>query len=251
MPHTKPVIFGVLSLFLLAGLAPVALADEDREGKRGDDDRDKDRDHGEGDGKRGERGDDEHREGKDPDEKEHDDDDREGKRHHAPNLVNVTLDLSGSGTSRRDNLTYTVTLLGDGQAKERIRHVEADDDDEDDPGETDEADQAPPENLTKLKGRLLAHVVVKDQNGTVVREGNLTVKFQLRETDEGEWKWHLEAVKKKPKDMPKLNLRGTAEEIGDAAWDFDGRGKATFKVDDEQRATKVRLDVEGKLTAKR
>lgn len=134
------------------------------------------------------------------------------------------LTLSGNGVDR-ENATYTIELVGTIEGKVRFHDG----------------------NATHFKGRGILHGRLLDANGTVLKEGDLRVKMKAHEdADTGEWKWHLEAVKKRPKHWKVLNLRGDATE-GEAGFDLVGHGKAVAKFDPDRRATPIKLDVRGTL----
>lgn len=133
-----------------------------------------------------------------------------------------TINATGSGTSQT-NATYTIEFAGDGRA-----HFKTWD-----------------EDRSALRGKAVVHYRILDVNGTVVKEGEGRVKVGAHSTSEGEWKWHLESVKKK-RGAPALSLHGTATRDG-ASLDLTGEGKVVFKLEGQDRATFVRLSVTGTL----
>lgn len=136
----------------------------------------------------------------------------------------LSLQLNATGT--RDNVTYHLSVDADGMAKKKDRDG----------------------NFTKARAFLAAHVVVKGANGTVLREGDLRLKLKLHMAEDGNWTWHLLAVGKKGKDMPKLGLKGDATQQPDGTFALEGAGKMVFKPNEEKRSIPVKLETSGRLT---
>lgn len=220
----------VLSMFLVAGIAvPTALASEDDE-KRESQGRS---------GEARERGADERREAREASEHAKEERreakaaseqarrdarfERDLERLREKGGENITLNLTGTGTAK-DGTNYTIELSGAGVATTKVND----------------------ENLTRTRGLARMHYRLVDANGTVLAEGNLTGKVQVREKDDGNWTWHFEAVKKKGKNDAKLNLRGPATPAGaEGDYSLEGKGKLTVKKMGEKRAKSLKLVVAG------
>jgi len=141
--------------------------------------------------------------------------------------VNTTLTLSGSGVGR-DNATYTFTIDASGKALQRLKERDG--------------------NLTILRGAMKAQVEIKDANGTVVKAGDIRLKLFARQNDAGEWKWMVESFGKRPNGMPRLVLRGDAEKSAPGVFDLSGKGHVVVKLDGQEKATPIKVEVAGKFT---
>lgn len=134
----------------------------------------------------------------------------------------ILVSLNGTATDR-ENRTFQFELRGEGKAQARNHEG----------------------NVTDLRGRLLLDVRLLDENGTVVKNGTLRARFHAHLTDEG-WKWKIEAVGKKPRDLPRLGIRGEASPTDAAGvWDLSGKGKAVTRLPDEDHRTVLSLKVAG------
>ncbi len=140
---------------------------------------------------------------------------------------NTTLELSGSGVGR-DNATYKFTLEASGKGLERFNRD----------GE-----------LRALRGYMLAHVVIYNETGDVVKDGDMRLKVFARLTDDGEWKWQVQSWGKRADGMPRLVLRGDAEKLQPGVFQLDGAGHMTVKMDGDERSTPIKVnDVSGTFT---
>ncbi|MGQ0535162.1 MAG: hypothetical protein ACT4PT_03720 [Methanobacteriota archaeon] len=144
-------------------------------------------------------------------------------RAHKPTPENFTIALSGTATGR-NNTTYTIEVSGNGTGHRRGNETNA-----------------------GYLGMALVHLVVRDANGTVVKEGDVRAKVTVKARDDGNFTWHLEAVKKK-RDLAKFNLRGNATPDGNATFDLAGAGHLVVKKDGERRALPLRVSVTGEVS---
>jgi hypothetical protein len=143
----------------------------------------------------------------------------------ARELKAFKISLSGTATTK-DNETYRISLEGEGRARAHSRDG----------------------NLTDVKGIARLKAQLLDENGTVVKEGMLKVRFHAHKTAEGEWRWHLVAVGKSPRGFPNLVLRGTGGPSESGVIDLAGHGKAVVKLPDANHRTVLRLDVAGTVS---
>lgn len=149
---------------------------------------------------------------------------------HRGAMANATpfhLEISGTGVDA-ENATYTITLVGDGRA--RLLQREG--------------------NLSGMKGLARLHGTIVDANGTVVKDGNVTVMVRARETEDGQWRWQLVSRgETRFAGVPKLLLRGGATGPADGALELDGAGFALVKPDQpDSDRLRLRLDVTGMVT---
>lgn len=140
---------------------------------------------------------------------------------------NVSLDLSGTAVGK-DNATYTFDLTAAGKGLLRLK------------------ERAGNETGARFAARLLAHVVVKDDNGTVVKERDLRVHLYAR-THGNETKWMLVSVADRENGMPKLVLKGEATKVSAGVFDLTGKGRALFHVGDVRVPLKI-VEVSGQAT---
>lgn len=204
----------ILTLFLFAGLAPVAVADGDKDERKEAKDEAKEQRKQEKE---------ERKEAKD-ERKEAKEAAKEAKR---GVRGNVSLDLSGTALGK-DNLTYTVEVNATGVGVERTK---VSDDNE---------------TKTRLKARLMAHVVVKDANGTIVKEGNVSVKLYAHGKGD-DIRWVLSSVGKKESGIPRVLLHGQGL-AADGEYELEGKGRTVFKAGDEKPAMPLKLrEVSGSL----
>ncbi len=141
---------------------------------------------------------------------------------------NISLELSGSGMGR-DNATYTFTIDASGKGLERMKERDGD--------------------FRVFRGVLLAKVVVKDGNGTVVKDGDVRLKLFARHTDDGNWTWQIVSFGKRPNGMPRLVLRGDAEKVAAGEFKLAGKGHMVIKLDGAEKATPIKVtEVSGKFT---
>lgn len=224
----------VVTLFLVAGLVPIVLAKESGTGsedaakecrKQDKDDRDKE------ECKRLKE--ESKREAKErkQEAKERKQAEREERREFKEVKYlrgNVSVALSGTAYGK-DNATYEFNLTASGQGVERVKVYR-------------EGDRI------RYHARLMAHVVLKDANGTVVEESDLRVRLYARGHD-GDIKWTLGSVEKREDGAPRLVLKGEADKVSPGLFELEGKGKAVFKFGDDERATPLKLRaVTGTLT---
>jgi len=133
---------------------------------------------------------------------------------------NASLTLSGTAVGK-DNATYRFNLTASGQGIERVKVYR-------------EGDRV------RYQARLVAHVVLTDANGTVVEESDLRVRLYARGHD-GNIKWTLGSVEKREDGAPRLLLKGEADKVSLGVFELEGKGKAVFKLADDERATPLKL----------
>ena len=140
----------------------------------------------------------------------------------------VDLELNGTAVGR-DNATYTFDLDAEGKGIQRVRmNVDA-------------------EGGVRYSARLVGHVVVMDDNGTIVKERDVHFRLLLRGDADGNAKWVLASVAKRDNGLPKLIVRGEADMTAAGAYDLSGQGRAVFQLDGHRYPVKI-PDVEGMFT---
>jgi len=147
--------------------------------------------------------------------------------------TNTSLELNGTAVGK-DNATYTFTLSADGKGIERVKVRK-------DRNATDNATANGTSDPAKFRyhARLLAHIVVKDANGTIVKEGDVRVQL-FAKSDGNQTKWILGSVEKKA-GMPHLVLKGNVSSAGEGSFDLEGKGKIVFKAGEESRASPAKV----------
>ncbi|MBI2078924.1 MAG: hypothetical protein HYT80_11240 [Euryarchaeota archaeon] len=131
--------------------------------------------------------------------------------------TNFTISITATGLDR-DNRTYTLEASGEGVGKARQG-----------------------ENRSGLHGFARLHVRILDENGTLVKEGDVRVHVVMIQKDDGV-KWELSSFMRTPKGLPKLALRGHNGTVVDDVADLEGHGFALFKPDDAEKRVRLKLD---------
>ena len=141
----------------------------------------------------------------------------------APQAFSINITASGKD---QDNVSYSIDATGLGLVKIREHNG----------------------TVTGVKGAAKLNVTLKDENGTVVKQGEIRVHIvgHLNETS-GEWRWHLVSHHKTPKGLPKLFLMGDNGTVDNGTATLKGDGFALVKVEPEKQRRMIRLDAEVEL----
>jgi len=133
------------------------------------------------------------------------------------------VSISAQGLSQ-DNESYSISGEGRGIAKHR-----------DDNG-----------TVKTIAGFAKLNASLADENGTIVKEGTIRVRFIAHQNETGDWKWHLVSAGHTPRGLPKLFLHGENVTASEGVADLDGKGFAIVKVGegDALQRLKLRLDAQ-------
>ncbi len=134
------------------------------------------------------------------------------------------ITVSAQGISQ-DNESYTITGEGTAIGKVRDRN----------------------DTMKAFAGFAKLNVTLKDENGTVVKEGTIRVRLVAHQNETGAWHWRLVSAMKTPSGLPKIFLHGDNVTLGDGSASLDGKGFALVKVvgeDDTVKRLRLRLDAD-------
>lgn len=134
------------------------------------------------------------------------------------------ITVSAQGISQ-DNHSYTITGEGTAIGKTRDKN----------------------DTMKAFAGFAKLNVTLKDENGTVVKEGTIRVRLIAHQNETGDWHWRLVSAMKTPRGMPKIFLHGDNVTLGDGSASLDGKGFALVKVvkdDDTVKRLRLKLDAD-------
>jgi hypothetical protein len=155
----------------------------------------------------------------------HEDRREDGNASGSDKVVRSKFTISLNGTMvTKDNVTYTFSLDGAGKG----RYVKDGD------------------KVERLGGIAEARLVVKDANGTVVKDKVLRVMVRAHQGADGNWTWGLMT---NPWHRPggHLVLRGDATRDARGVYLLDGKGGLGFKIDPELKPLRGHVQVSGQL----